>query len=156
MAAVAGVLLALGGAAQAQTVFNHRGFDERHGNYSALPFESVDPASGGLTVVQTDLVLPGNAGLDLAITRVYNSKFRPNYESGDLTLEERSWVGIGWKLHFGRVINPTSTQSGATQIEMPDGSRHALYTTTAHPYGGSRRSSGSTTSPLTPSNCRTG
>ncbi len=100
---------------------------------ATLPNEAVDPFSGSLSIVETDLVLPGNAGLDVRVQRVYNSAIYPGYQSGDLTIEEDSWAGIGWKLHFGRVINPSSTTSGATQIEMGDGSRHALYTTSVSP-----------------------
>jgi hypothetical protein len=100
---------------------------------SALPNEAVDPLSGTLSIVETDLVLPGNAGLDVRVQRVYSSEIYPGYNSNDLTLEEDSWAGIGWKLHFGRVINPNSTTSGATKIEMGDGSRHALYTTSVSP-----------------------
>ncbi|MCA1563507.1 MAG: DUF6531 domain-containing protein, partial [Acidobacteria bacterium] len=122
--------------AGAQTPFNHKGFDAPHGTYSPLPGEHIDPASGSLSLVATDLVLPGNAGLDLRVQRVYHSGIYPDYANGGSTaLEEDSWAGIGWRLHFGRVINPTVAQSGATQIEMGDGGRHALYTTTAHPEG---------------------
>ncbi|MGH9197007.1 MAG: hypothetical protein ACRD1T_14870, partial [Acidimicrobiia bacterium] len=66
---------------------------------------------------------------------MYLSKFQPNFEQGDPTPEERSWVGLGWRLHFGRVIRPESVEPGQTQIEMPDGSRHALWRTTAVPEG---------------------
>jgi Domain of unknown function (DUF6531) len=100
---------------------------------SAMPNEAVDPFSGTLSIVETDLVLPGNAGLDVRVQRVYNSAIYPGYQTGDLTIEEDSWAGIGWKLHFGRVINPNATTSGATQIEMGDGGRQALYTTSVSP-----------------------
>ncbi|MEO7272685.1 MAG: Calx-beta domain-containing protein [Vicinamibacterales bacterium] len=93
-----------------------------------LPNEQVDPASGVMAVVSTDLVLPGNAGFNLAVTRVYNSSVYPSYSSGgSTTFDEDSWAGIGWKLHFGRILNPTATGAGETQIEMGDGSRHPLY-----------------------------
>lgn len=36
-------------------------------------YEYVDPFSGFLTIVHTDLVLPGNGGLDVRIMRTYNS-----------------------------------------------------------------------------------
>lgn len=36
--------------------------------------EKVDPGSGALIIRQTDFVLPGRNGLDLAFTRVYNSQ----------------------------------------------------------------------------------
>lgn len=113
--------------AAAQTPFNHRGIDTLHPGSSVLPNEQVDPASGALSIVATDLVLRGNAGLDLSVTRVYNSNVYPNYSGGNTTIEEDSWAGIGWKLHFGRIINPDSTVGGETQIEMGDGSRHPLY-----------------------------
>ncbi len=100
---------------------------------STLPNEAVDPMSGTLSIVETDLVLPGNAGLGIQVQRVYSSDIYPGYNNNDLTIDEDSWAGIGWKLHFGRVINPDSTTSGATQIEMSDGSRHALYTTPISP-----------------------
>src|ERR1051326_3382918 len=78
--------------ALAQTPFQHQGLDPLHPPDSAMPNEQVDPASGTLTVVATDLVLPGNAGFNLAITRVYNSSIFPDYNSGSTALEERSWA----------------------------------------------------------------
>ena len=48
----------------------HRAF------YTGLPDESVDPFSGNLQIVQTDVVLPGKAGLDLRIVRSYS---RPSW-----------------------------------------------------------------------------
>jgi hypothetical protein len=117
-----GGLLTSTAPASAQTPFSHKGADGQHPGSSVLPNEQVDPASGNLTVVATDLVLPGNAGLDVRVTRVYNSAVYPDYTNGSTALEEDSWAGIGWKLHFGRVLNNEST------IEMGDGSRHALHT----------------------------
>src|SRR5262249_27906324 len=95
--------------AQAQTPFWHQGLDLLHPPASAFPNEQVDPASGTLMVVATDLVLPGNAGFNLAITRVYNSSIFPDYNQGASTaIEEDSWAGIGWKLHFGRILHADS------------------------------------------------
>jgi YD repeat-containing protein len=119
----------------AQSPFRHSGADTKHTTYSPLPNESIDPASGALTLVATDLVLPGNAGFDLRVTRVYNSNLYPGYDSGSTALDEDSWAGIGWRLHFGRVLNPDATTGGATSIEFGDGSRQPLYTTTAYPEG---------------------
>jgi hypothetical protein len=101
----------------------------------ALPFEQVDPLSGNLVVTATDLVLPGNAGFDLRVQRFYNSGIYPGYATGDLTIPEDSWAGIGWRLHFGRVLNPDASESGETQIELGDGSTHPLYITSAFPEG---------------------
>lgn len=80
-----------------QTPFEHQGFDRLHPSNSALPNEQVDRASGTLTVVGTDLVLPGNAGFDLVIQRIYNSSVFPDYdEEGSTALEEDSWAGARW------------------------------------------------------------
>jgi YD repeat-containing protein len=122
--------------ASAQTVFDQNGFGAGRGTYSALPYEHVDPLSGNLIVVTTDLSLPGNNGLDVTVQRVYNSAVYPHYANqGDTTLGEDSWAGIGWRLHFGRVLHEDDNALGATRIEMGDGSTHPLYTTTARPEG---------------------
>src|SRR6266571_4416883 len=88
-------LLAGTSPAWAQTPFTHQGLDLLHPPNSALPNEQVDPASGTLTVIATDLVLPGNAGFNLAVQRVYNSAIFPDYSSGSTALEEHSWAGVG-------------------------------------------------------------
>lgn len=115
--------------------FIKTGFPTGRDTQSIFPYEHVEPASGALVLAVTDLALPGNAGLGLVVQRTYNSKIHPGFGEGDLDLEERSWVGIGWRLHFGRVIAPDSQEAGATQIEMSDGSRHPLYHTSAFPEG---------------------
>ena len=117
--------------ASAQTPFRHSGAESKHSGYSMLPGEHIDPASGSLSLVATDLVLPGNAGFDLRVTRVYSSNIYPNYDSGNTEIEEDSWAGIGWRLHFGRVRNPDATTGGETIIEFGDGSQQPLYTTNA-------------------------
>src|SRR5262245_10776862 len=40
---------------------------------SPLPFEHIDTVTGGVLLTFTDLVLPGNGGLNLTLTRAYNS-----------------------------------------------------------------------------------
>jgi hypothetical protein len=122
-----GIAFCAVGPAGAQTPFKHQGLDLLHPPDSALPNEQVDPASGTLTVVATDLVLPGNAGFNLAVQRVYNSAVYPDYDTASLALEEDSWAGTGWRLHFGRILHADSTVAGQMQIEMGDGSRHPLY-----------------------------
>lgn len=71
-------------------------------NYS--PVEFVNPYSGNLTLVHKDIVLPGNGGLDLEITRVYNSKqfYIPTLgQWRQLLIGEH---GIGWDVLFARII----------------------------------------------------
>lgn len=70
----------------------------------ALPFEQVDPFSGNLVVTATDLVLPENAGLDVRVTRVYNSSIYPGYNDNDLTFQEDSWTGLGLAMLGARMI----------------------------------------------------
>lgn len=63
----------------------------------------VDPFSGTLKVVQTDLSIPGNGGLDLEIVRLYSSRqdYREKLSS--------SKIGLDWRLHFGRVFLGSSS-----------------------------------------------
>jgi YD repeat-containing protein len=128
------VFVCVSSVAAAQNPFKHQGLDAAHAPDSAMPNESVDPASGTLTIVETDLALPGNAGYNLAIQRVYNSAVYPDYDSGGSTaLEEDSWAGVGWRLHFGRILHSDSTSAGQIQVEMGDGSRHPLYHSMGNP-----------------------
>lgn len=113
-------------------IFDARGFDQNRPYFSRLPFEHVDPMTGNLLLTFTDLVLPGNAGFDFAIRRTYNSKIYLDYNGSGETIRDDSWAGIGWTLHFGRVLhggNPADATSPI--IEMPDGSAHQAY-----PYNG--------------------
>ncbi len=99
-------------------------------------YEYVDPFSGYLTLVHTDIFLPGNGGLDLALMRRYNSAIwsrRDTSFPGVVAANERSPLGIGWSMHMGIVRNPLGTGSGNQflmnnpVVEMPDGSQHILY-----------------------------
>jgi hypothetical protein len=98
--------------------------------------ETVDPFSGFLTLVHTDLTLPGNGGLDVKLMRVYNSGVwgrRDVSNPGLVAVNEKSPVGIGWSMHMGIVRNPTGTGSANQLVpdnpvfEMADGSRHIFY-----------------------------
>lgn len=76
--------------------------------------ESVAPFTGNLSLVQTDLVLPGNGGMDLKVQRVYNSRIwgrRDTSNPGVVAYNERSIAGLGWSFHFGRVRNPFGSGS---------------------------------------------
>ena len=65
-------------ALQAETPLSATGFSSTRSTHSIAPFEHVDPFSGNLLLTFTDLVLPGNAGLNLVVQRTYNSKIHPN------------------------------------------------------------------------------
>jgi hypothetical protein len=110
-------------AGHADEVFDAGGFSANHDTFSQLPYEHIDPMTGNLLLVFTDLVLPGNAGMDLRIQRTYNSKIYKNWPN--TTLTEDTWAGIGWTLHMGRIRSPYAAVPGP--IEMPDGSQHKLF-----------------------------
>jgi YD repeat-containing protein len=126
--------LAAAGSALADPTFDAKGFKAERAFFSQLPFEHIDPLTGNLLLTFTDLVLPGNAGFDLRIQRTYNSKIYKNYDTTGETLAEDSWAGVGWTMHFGRVLNSLSPTAPPI-IEMPDGSRHQTYTHISPPSG---------------------
>ena len=63
--------------------------------------------------------------------RFYAARFI-RVPTGNLTIEEDSWAGIGWKLHFGRVINP-NTALAADANRDGGWQPQALYTTPVSP-----------------------
>jgi hypothetical protein len=91
--------------------------------------EHIDPFTGKLQWHYTDLFIPGNGGLDLAVQRSYTSQ--------DLKYPEASPAGFGWTMHFGRVMRTSSYGTGICHfglrpglnpvLELPDGSRQILY-----------------------------
>lgn len=89
--------------------------------------EHIDPFTGKLQLHFTDLVLPGNGGLDIRVQRSYNSQ--------EGLLQEQSATGVGWTMHFGRVLRRASVEictaaplaSDAPVLELQDGSRQILY-----------------------------
>ncbi len=95
--------------------------------------EQIDPFSGHLSITHTDLVLPGNGGLDIVINRVYNNLQDSNY------LGMQTVTGVGWTMHYGRVVmygtnadklcsqnNWSVTTRDNPTLELPDGSRQLL------------------------------
>ena len=97
------------------------------------PVEVIDPFTGHLTLAHTDVVVPGPGGLDIAVVRAYSSL--QDYNSfGTLLVDyERSPVGLGWTMHFGRILLPTfGCQTGQTVAnnpvyQSPDGHRKMLF-----------------------------
>jgi YD repeat-containing protein len=120
-------------AASQNNPFNSDGFPAARGTYGSFPYERVDPLSGNLIVSVTDLSLPGP--IPLTVSRSYNSKFHKDFEHNDQSIDEWSPVGVGWRLHFGRVLRADDTMSGRTVIEGTDGGGGALYQTSAYPEG---------------------
>jgi YD repeat-containing protein len=116
-----------------QNPFNADGYPAARGTYGSFPYEQVDPLSGNLIVSVTDLSLPGP--IPLSVSRSYNSKFHTDFEHGNQAIDEWSPVGVGWRLHFGRVLRADDTTSGKTVIEGTDGGGGALYQTSAYSEG---------------------
>lgn len=103
-------------------ISRNRDYVNQHAN------EHIDPFTGKLQFHFTDLFIPGNGGLDIAVQRSYSSL---NEQIG-----EYSPIGMGWTMHFGRVIRKATTlvcDTANTQptlnpvLELPDGGRRVLY-----------------------------
>jgi hypothetical protein len=109
--------------------------------------EVIDPFSGSLILNHVDTFIPGNGGLDIKIQRVYNSnnaylsrRTPTNGGPYPTELAPRTATGVGWTMHFGRVIRSgtlygiCSTTTGSTTddtldnpvLELPDGSQQIL------------------------------
>lgn len=92
--------------------------------------EHIDPFTGKLQLHSVDLFLPGNGGLDIKVQRSYNS-----VDSFVDAAPEPTVTGLGWTMHFGRVIRRAAINICATNtlvgnapvLELPDGSRQILY-----------------------------
>lgn len=91
--------------------------------------EHIDPFTGKLQHHYVDIYIPGNGGLDLKVQRSYTS-----VDENPST--ERTPTGLGWTIHFGRVLATSATceeklwatNRKAPILEMPDGSRQMFVT----------------------------
>jgi len=94
--------------------------------------ERVDPFTGKLQWHYVDLFIPGNGGFDLKVQRSYTSPYVPDFTSPPW---EPTPVGLGWTMHFGRVLRNATTSICDTVngpkvnpvLELPDGGRRILY-----------------------------
>jgi RHS repeat-associated protein len=104
--------------------YDYRGQNSFRESQPNAPREIFDPFTGNFSLIYTDVYLPGNGGLDLRITRVYNSNIRRHkYDAWHLI--DDSWVGLGWLMHMGRLVYPEDMDY--RYLEMPDGSKHKFY-----------------------------
>lgn len=113
------------------------------GTIAANVNENIDTFNGGLNITHTDLVVPGNGGLDIRIQRAYNTNSVYDPFPSDTTslpfptrLVKRNPYGLGWTMHFGRLIglqngllcvNGTEDNLDNGMLELPDGSRQILF-----------------------------
>jgi hypothetical protein len=122
------IILCFGPSLSAQSgIFRPHGVIAGHGSYSSVPVESVDLFTGNLTLRYLDIYLPGPNGLDVEVWRVYNSKVlkdRQDGQAASVQAENKSWVGMGWTMHMGRVYDPDGSNP---VIEFPDGRREPVY-----------------------------
>jgi RHS repeat-associated protein len=116
----------------------HRHAEGEHKAFlQEMPGEVVDPFTGNLRIIRTDVVLPGKAGLDLRVVRAYSSKIWGRADLLDteplLAEKEHSVLGYGWTFHMGRLRNPNAITptvgcGGEFPVyEEPDGTSHVFY-----------------------------
>ena len=105
--------------------------------YTSVAQESVNSANGNLFFTVPLLSRPGRNGLGLDLSLAYNSKIW-DFNGGYATLAEYdSWVGTGWTLTMGRVLDDSA--NGYYYVTSADGANHTLQY-----YGGAWRSVDST------------
>jgi len=97
------------------SAYGSAGARPERGYFSQFPWSRVDMVTGELTLTFTDLVLPGNAGMDLQITRTYS--------------RQRGWaVSVGSvPLWIEESVAPPSPAVHKPKLLMADGSRQSLY-----------------------------
>jgi hypothetical protein len=114
--------------------------------------EVIDPFSGGLHLSHVDMFIPGNGGFDIKVIRSYNSSnvyksHKTPWNQGPYLTEllSRSTAGLGWTIHFGRILrsedpdlpglgicgtNPNHLPPDTLDnpvLELPDGCQQVLY-----------------------------
>ena len=108
-------------------LYDRMGIITERGLHGAVPEENIDLFSGSLVLKNLDITLPGPNGFNLNIWRVYNSKVNTEYTDTTYSYpqqETSSWVGYGWNMHMGRILNPDSSNP---VIEFPDGRQESTY-----------------------------
>jgi RHS repeat-associated protein len=106
------------------------GITPEHGFHGGVPSENINLFNGNLTLKYLDISLPGPNGFDVKIWRIYNSKLYMDFYysgsggQGSLQQNPKSWIGLGWTMHMGRVRNYDSNE---VTIEFPDGSFETAY-----------------------------
>jgi hypothetical protein len=121
------IIVLAGGAAASRgrfdapgSAFGVVGARAERGYFRNLPWETVDLVNGNLMLTFTDLLLPGNAGMDLLFTHTYNHQTSGN-----------KWT-------FGFAGVPTAAilpaSPAAPSLFMPDGSAKALHTAVVSGY----------------------
>ena len=109
--------------------YSQPSFDPGHGGAYTMPNERIDTFTGGLNIIEKDIVLPGPGGFDLEIVRWYSSKIN-QWDPDCLSVQrEVTPVGAGWQIHMGRLWdNPqTNDPVPAFKLELPGGGQQPFY-----------------------------
>ncbi len=106
--------------------YDDTGFIPNRSYIRFTPVEFLNPYSGNLIIINTDISLPGRSGMDLEITRIYNSKqvFSPVFGNW---IHYDGAFGMGWDFFFARVIPYGQNYLPEAGIQMSDGSVYQLY-----------------------------
>ena len=105
------------------------------GRTSDAPNEVIDPFSGTLNIVHSDIVVPGNGGLDIVVNRIYSSN--NVYRFGLTAFMPEATLGNAWEMHMGRVRGSGNSVNLCTQtpgdtaqnpvIELGSGEQKQLF-----------------------------
>src|SRR3990170_4089492 len=115
--------------------YDETGFRSNKTYIRYSPQEYINPFSGNLMLSYSDIILPGNGGLDLKIQRTYNSKIFSEITSSTFKVAGGvlGSLGVGWDLHFGRISdlglleNVSLFNANPFFLQMPDGSIHSIF-----------------------------
>lgn len=120
-------------------------FYDRRGKLGAPTYdnitEHIDPFSGNMLIVHTDLHLPGKGGLDVTLNRSYNSLIYGRRDNTSFPAfvggYDKSPLGPGWSMHMGILRSPpnmsdvnyplTMTWGNNPIFELPDGTKQIFY-----------------------------
>ena len=124
--------------------YKQKGSDRVLAERTQSPFqrvqESVDPFTGNLNLLHTDVILPGNGGLDLKIQRSYNGRIWGRKDTsfpGLVAINERSVMGLGWSFHSTQMISREywiyrQTGISSFQLTLTDGTIYSFSGTNAY------------------------
>lgn len=91
--------------------YSESGFNANRNYETQQTVEKIDPFSGGLQLHNIDMVVPGNGGIDIVVRRNYRAISKPTAIGNINYLGERTVLGIGWDIHFGRIWSGDTTES---------------------------------------------
>src|SRR5512139_1523391 len=96
------------------------------GIYSFVPYlgtvGQVNLANGNLIFSRQLVTRPGRAGFSADLSLVYNSKIWDRVGSFMTIPEAGSWVGLGWRIGFPKLVQGSSSYA----IVLSDGSSHEI------------------------------